>query len=156
MENSSTKAINIIIELEGGYVNHPADPGGETKYGISKRSYPNEDIKNLTVQRAAEIYKRDFWDKVRGDEYDWPVNILLFDMAVHSGPATAIRAFQRTAGLTADGIIGPRTLAALKQATPEQCARYLAARQEFLAGLPNARLFMRGWNKRLFQLALSC
>ena len=156
MENHAIKAINLIIELEGGYVNHPADPGGETKYGISKRSYPSEDIKNLTKQRAAELYKRDFWDKVKGDEYGWPVNALLFDMAVHSGPVQAVRTFQRTAGLAADGIIGPRTLAALKDADVELCARFLSARQEFLARLPNANSFMRGWNKRLFQLALSC
>lgn len=93
--SDARRAIDILIELEGGYSNHPGDPGGETKYGISKRAFPNEDIKNLTKQRAYELYKEHYWDKIHGDELPWPINMLLFDMAVHSGPARAIKRLRR-------------------------------------------------------------
>lgn len=151
----SKKAIDILIELEGGYVNNPNDPGGETKYGISKRSYPNEDIRNLTVQRAHELYKRDFWDKIKGDLVPWPMNLLLFDMAVHSGPDRAIKTAQKAFKLTQDGVIGPRTLNALKAATVDSCADFMRERLSFLSSL-NKPYYINGWINRLFKLSLRC
>ncbi len=75
---------------EGGYVNDPQDPGGETKYGISKRAYPNEDIKNLTLDRAYELYKRDYWDKAGCSNYDFPLACSLFDASVNCGVKRAL------------------------------------------------------------------
>jgi lysozyme family protein len=83
-------AIKILLQNEGGYVNNPADPGGETNYGICKRSYPNEDIRNLTVERAKEIYRLDFWTPLRcGQINDQCIATNLFDFGVNAGTGTA-------------------------------------------------------------------
>lgn len=79
------QAISKVIDFEGGYVNDPNDPGGETKYGISKRAYPNLDIASLTVEDATSIYQRDYWDKIGGDSLPSPLNFLAFDCAVNQG-----------------------------------------------------------------------
>lgn len=85
------KALDFTLRWEGGYVNDSSDPGGETKFGISKRAYPNEDIKNLTRERAAEIYKRDYWDGVGCGTHPLGDSVALFDSAVNCGVAkTAI------------------------------------------------------------------
>src|SRR3954469_18004472 len=86
MSNFDT-AFAIIIGIEAGYVNDPKDPGGETKYGISKRRYPNEDIKNLTFDRAKFLYQRDFWKSHKCDTMTWEQALLVFDTAVNGGAA---------------------------------------------------------------------
>lgn len=84
------KEIEKTIQLEGGYVNNPNDPGGETKFGITKRYHPNVDIKNLTIEKAAAIYKTEYWDKLNLDQYSFiPFRWKVFDIAVHQGPSTA-------------------------------------------------------------------
>lgn len=148
----------VIDEFEGGYVNDPHDPGGETKYGISKRTFPNEDIKNLTKERAYDLYKEHYWDKVKADSFPFPINLLLFDFAVLSGPERAVQVLQMTLGVTQDMIVGPRTIAAANRsdkALKELCARYLTARTFYLAGLNKPR-FIAGWTNRLFKLAFMC
>ena len=89
------QAFEWLIGHEGGYVNHPNDPGGETKYGISKRSYPGENIKEMTLVRAKDIYQRDYWWKAGCDLVPDCVKFDLFDTAVNAGPGTAIRMLQR-------------------------------------------------------------
>lgn len=89
MKNNFDKAITFTLQWEGGYVNHPNDPGGETKYGISKRSYPDVDIKSLTVQEAKIIYKRDYWDEMDLDEVEFPLDICMFDTGVLCGRSRA-------------------------------------------------------------------
>src|SRR3990167_8279839 len=74
-----------ILQAEGGYGYDPNDPGGETKYGISKRAYPDVDIVNLTEAQAKEIYRRDYWQKAGCENHKWPLNICIFDMAVNQG-----------------------------------------------------------------------
>jgi lysozyme family protein len=103
-------AIVPLLENEGGYVNDPADPGGETNFGISKRSYPEVDIKNLTADQAKEIYLRDFWryDGITDQEL---ANKLL-DIGVNQGTIIAVEMLQKVIGVPADGKLGPRTLAA--------------------------------------------
>lgn len=82
-------AMAFVRKWEGTYVNDPDDPGGETKYGISKRAYPNEDIKNLTRERAEYLYKRDYWDKLSLDNYPQDKAIVLFNVAVNMGTERA-------------------------------------------------------------------
>lgn len=147
---------SIIDELEGGYVDDPKDPGGETKYGISKRAFPNEDIKNLTKHRAYELYKEFYWDKVKADTLPYPLNMLVFDFAVNSGPVRAIQVLQMILKVTQDGIIGPRTIAAAQKAPLKHtCARYLTARSFFLASL-NKPHYIEGWSNRIMKLAFMC
>jgi lysozyme family protein len=142
-----------LIGHEGGYVNDARDPGGETKYGISKRSYPGEDIKNLTLDRAKEIYKRDYWGPAGCDAVPDGLKFDLFDMAVNSGVRPAVRTLQRAAGMKeadVDGVLGPRTLSAVQAAqTVRLVARFNGARLAFMADLSHWPAFSRGWAKRI-------
>ena len=109
------QAFKKVIGHEGGYVNDPDDPGGETKYGISKRAYPGENIKDLTLDRAKELYRRDYWDKTRSDEIPEEIRYAHFDMAVNAGTGAAAKNLQRAARVKVDGQIGPHTLHAATQ-----------------------------------------
>lgn len=82
-------AFAIVVGIEAGYVNDPTDPGGETKYGISKRAYPNEDIPNLTLDRAKVLYQRDYWNKANCDALTWEMALITFDCAVNQGTGFA-------------------------------------------------------------------
>lgn len=82
-------AFDLVVGLEGGYSNDPVDPGGETKYGISKRAYPHIDIANLTIDQAKQIYRQDYWDRCACDTMSWERAICVFDMSVNQGPGAA-------------------------------------------------------------------
>lgn len=141
-------AFERVIGHEGGYVNDPRDPGGETKFGISKRSYPNEDIANLTLERAKELYRRDFWDAL-GDAPP-AVKFQVFDFAVNSGIQTAIRKLQAAIGVADDGHWGPvsaQRLAAMD--LNDVLLRFLAYRLDFMASLKVWDTFGRGWARRI-------
>lgn len=143
-------AFEKLIGHEGGYVNHPSDPGGETKFGISKRSYPGEDIAGMTLERAKQIYLRDFWGPAGCDAVPDAVRFDLFDMAVNSGVRAAVKTLQKVVGETEDGILGPRTLQAVQSMPgPRLVARFNGARLEFMASLSTWPAFGRGWARRI-------
>jgi lysozyme family protein len=149
------KAAEVIVAIEGGYVNDPNDPGGETKYGISKRTFPGLDIKNLSKQEAVSIYYNDFWTPAKCDKLAWPLCLFVLDTAVHSGQGTAIKLLQRAAGVAADGILGPNTMKAVeRQNAYELGALYMAERALCLTGTRNFDKYGRGWLKRLFLAAM--
>jgi len=126
------QAFDRLMGNEGGYVNNPADPGGETNWGIAKRSYPNMDIKNLTRDQAKAIYLRDFWLRGKMDQYDPAIAFQVFDIAVNSGIETGVRILQRAAGVADDGNIGPVTVAAVKtQRIPALLMLIIAERLDF-------------------------
>ena len=144
------KAFEKLIGHEGGYVDNPRDPGGETKFGISKRSYPREDIRNLTLARAQQIYRADFWDAVRADEMPDAVRFDLFDAAVNSGVGQATKWLQRAAGVVEDGVIGPKTLAAARSTDPQKLAkRFNGHRLRFMTDLNTWGSFGKGWARRI-------
>ena len=145
------KAFDLLIGHEGGYSNDPNDPGGETKFGISKRQYPNLDIKNLTLDHAKAIYLTDYWTKALCPELPDPLQFQVFDTCVNSGPRQATVLLQRALGVEADGVAGPVTRQALAEisSTVELAIRFNAARLRFLAGLPNWDSFGRGWSRRI-------
>ena len=101
------EAFDILIGHEGGYVNHPNDPGGETRFGISKRAYPLLDIKVLTLDQAKAIYRRDYWIPAGCDRVPEALRFDVLDMAVNSGVKVAIQTLQRALGVRDDGLIGP-------------------------------------------------
>lgn len=139
-----------LIHHEGGYVNNPKDPGGETKYGISKRSYPDVDIANLTLDQAKAIYLRDFWQRARCDELPPAIAFLVFDCAVNSGIGQAIRFLQRALGVADDGQIGPMTIAAVGRVDAESlAARFCGQRLEFMTKLTTWDVFSKGWARRI-------
>jgi lysozyme family protein len=144
------EAFKLVVNHEGGYVNHPHDPGGETMYGISKRSHPMEDIKNLTLERAKQIYLRDYWQAAGCDYVPPKARFSLFDTAVNSGVKRAIVFLQRAVGAEDDGIIGPKTLMLL-EATPPAVfiARFNGHRLQFMSTLPTWPSFGRGWANRI-------
>jgi len=139
-----------LINHEGGYVSDSRDPGGETKFGISKRAYPQVDIKNLTLADAKAIYKRDYWDRAQCDQLPSQLSYLVFDAAVNSGIGQSIRFLQRAVGVADDGSIGPITLSAIKRLDAESlCARFLGQRLEFMTKLSTFDVFGKGWARRV-------
>lgn len=144
------QAFEKLLNHEGGYVNDHRDPGGETKYGISRRSYPGEDIAGMTIARAKEIYKRDYWGPAGCDAVPPKLKVQLFDMAVHSGAKQAVKLLQRAAYAADDGILGPNTLMAVQSMPADRLiARFNGFRLEFLTELPTWAAFGRGFAKRI-------
>lgn len=142
-------ALKLILRHEGGYVNDLKDPGGETKYGISKRAYPNEDIKNLTIERAGQLYKRDYWDKIKGDDLPEAIAVTVFDFAVNAGVRRAVRMMQRLLNVPSDGIIGAKTLAAAKKANQDDFVTdYASERVNYYMMLKTFKRFGGGWLRR--------
>jgi lysozyme family protein len=141
-----------IIGHEGNYVNNPNDPGGETKFGISKRAYPNLIIRELTEEDAFNIYKRDFWNRIEADKLPDGISFQLFDFAVNSGIETSIRYFQRAIGVADDGFFGPISMARAA-ITPEDhmIMNLNAERLDFMTRLNNWPNASRGWARRIAQ-----
>ena len=134
-------------------VEHPKDPGGLTKYGISRRAYPDLDIRNLTKADAVTIYLRDYLRKYHLHQLQSVTNAeIVCDWLVNSGPL-AIKPLQQALRVTADGVIGPQTLAAVNQFTAESLRlRVLSQRLRFMAALPTWPSFGRGWANRIAEL----
>lgn len=144
------EAFARLMLHEGGDVDHPDDPGGATRYGISQRAYPDEDIAAVTIERAKALYLRDYWRPAGCERVPEALRFDLFDAAVNSGIGTATRWLQRAVGVRQDGVIGPVTLDALRVADPSIVrARMAGARLERLASLPTWPAFGRGWARRI-------
>jgi lysozyme family protein len=156
------EAIDLILKQEGGYVNDPRDPGGETKYGISKKAHPNEDVANLTVERAREIYRADYWNPTAARIHDISdrLAVVLFDSAVNQGNGAAVQMLQGLLHVKRDGIIGPMTVAALQDAIDQHgegwvIAQFQAARVLRYVGDRNWSTYGRGWMVRVFTVMAS-
>lgn len=142
------EAFQRLLGSEGGYSNDPADPGGETNWGISKRSYPTVDIKNLTQDGAKAIYRRDFWNPL--GQAQEAVKFQVFDFAVNGGLSVAIRKLQAAIGAADDGHWGPASEA--KLATVELndvLLRFNAQRLRFYTSLKNWGTYGAGWTNRV-------
>lgn len=143
-------AFDRLLGHEGGYVNDPNDPGGETNWGISKRSYPAIDIKALTRDGAKAIYRRDFWDRVHADRLPDGVAFQMFDFAVNSGIETAVRALQRAIGVADDGHWGTVSQAAAdRMSESDQIMRLNGERLDFMTRLSNWPHHGKGWARRI-------
>lgn len=152
---SFERAFDMVIGHEGGLTDNPADPGGLTKYGISQRQYPGEDIRNLTMARAQELYRRDYWGPIKGDQLPNELALCLFDMAVNSGVAQAVRTLQKAIDVPVDGILGPGTLGKALSMQAEILVTYFQAeRVLFMAKLPEFATFGRGWTRRVIETAI--
>jgi lysozyme family protein len=144
------EAFAALIGNEGGLVDNPADPGGLTKYGVSKRAYPMEDIRNLTLDRAKQIYFRDYWTPAGCENVPEAIRFDLFDTAVNSGIRAAVKCLQTAAGCPIDGVLGPQTLAAIAALDGARLsARFNGARLQFMASLATFSAFGRGWANRI-------
>lgn len=154
-------AVEFILSEEGGYVNDLSDPGGETNFGISKRSYPNEDIGNLTRERAKEIYKTDYWDKCGCGDFPVGIAFCVFDCAVNQGVVYACRSLQYQVGAHVDGIVGPMTKRAVKykctsNIVQERLIKYFTAERILrYAANSNFKRYGRGWCSRAVNSAMN-
>jgi lysozyme family protein len=140
----------FIFEWEGGYDNDPDDPGGETKYGIDKRSHPTEDIKNLTRERAREIYLAEYWNPLKCSLLPFPVGEIVMNIGVNCGKGRAAKWLQQAAGgIAVDGIIGPATVKVAWEGG-DIAGRLLDRTEAHYRSIANGRLakFLRGWLNR--------
>lgn len=147
--------IEIIIKHEGGYVHDLKDPGGETKYGISKRAYPEIDIKMLTVEGAKEIYRHDYWAKIRGTSLNSSLALMVLDSAVNLGVFRASKILQKVLKVKEDGIIGNKTVKAIYDFDEEEVlGKYAMERLKFYQSIGNWERYGKGWSRRLLDISL--
>ena len=151
-----------LIGHEGGFSDDPKDPGNwtggrpgvgkllGTKYGIAANTYPDLDIKSLTLDQAKAIYRRDWWDKIHADQLPGAVAFQLWDFAVNAGITRAVISLQRAVGVADDGKLGQRTVAAVNaMPVPDVLARFNAERLEFYASLSTWPTYGKGWARRV-------
>jgi len=150
LPNDFLGCVSLVFKDEGGYVNDPSDRGGETKFGISKRAYPDENIKELTYERARELYKRDYWDTAHCDQVPDEIKYIHFDSAINMGVRMAVKLLQRSGGIVDDGMWGKDTLAASKNVTLD---RYASERilqyEDLVKQRPMNEKFIKGWKNRV-------
>lgn len=164
-------ALRFTLQWEGGYVNDPDDPGGATNKGVTQAVYtawryanrlPYRSVEGITAQEAEAIYEDRYWKLCRCGDLPAPVDVVVFDTAVNCGPGRACRFLQRALGVTEDGNVGPRTLAAVREyGAPLELARKIsgirdAYYREIVAENPKLKKFLNGWTNRLGDLNDTC
>jgi lysozyme family protein len=162
MKSNWEQCFALVLKNEGGYVDNSRDPGGATNLGCTKATWESyvghpvtkDDIKALTPSDVKPLYKKLYWDTVRGDDLPEGVDYAVFDFAINSGPARAAKALQSILGVGIDGQIGPATLNALETTNPREIAsRVCEARLAFLQALPTWDTFGKGWGRRVAEVA---
>jgi hypothetical protein len=156
------ESFKMLIGHEGGYSNDRNDPGNwtggkvgigqllGTKYGVAANSYPLENIEGLSLERAQQIYRRDYWDKIKADDLPKHIRFAIFDGAVNSGVGQAARWLQRAVGVIDDGVIGQGTLAAVRAMDPYKLAAvFNGQRLKFMTELKVFDKFGKGWARRI-------
>ena len=158
------RALPTILAAEGGYSDHPDDKGGKTNFGVTERVYhawlamkfqKPKPVKEITPEEVAAIYSKSYWQAMKCDELPWPVSLVAFDSAVNHGVGRASKMLQDAAGVLADGKIGPKTLAAVRDNPDGVAKAMLEAREAFyklLAMNASQAKFLKGWLKRLEHL----
>jgi len=158
MKDNFEESLAHVLKHEGGYVDHPKDPGGATNLGCTKKVWEEwvghevtkDDIRALTIADVSPLYKQRYWDKCRGDDLPRGVDFAVFDLAINSGVGRASKLLQRSVGVAADGAIGPATLAAVADANPRELATKICElRLAFLQALPTWETFGKGWGRRV-------
>lgn len=160
MRDNLSIALKHVLQHEGGFSNHPKDPGGATNFGVTQRVYdayrdragdPRRSVRAITAGEVQDIYKRQYWDAIRGDDLPSGLDYALFDYAVNSGPRRAAQDIQRELGLKqVDGIIGQVSLAGIEREDVYGLIERLCARRmRFLRGLKHFKTFGNGWTRRV-------
>jgi len=158
MKDNWQKAFEMMLVSEGGYVNHPSDPGGMTNLGVTKRVWEEwvgresneKEMRSLTPEMVAPLYKRKFWEACHCDLLPSGVDYLVFDFAVNAGPGRSAKILQTAIGVTPDGGIGPITLAAVQAQDPvELVEKFSQAKEDFYRSLNTFDTFGKGWLNRV-------
>ena len=161
MKQNFELALYDVLKHEGGFVNHPKDPGGATNKGVTLSTYQRyfgddktvEDLKTIPDAHVAYIYRKGYWDAARCDQLPSGLDLVVFDAAVNSGTKRAVEWLQAAVGSPADGLIGPNTLAAAASADTKNAIREaINNRILFLASLSNFKTFGHGWTRRATKL----
>jgi peptidoglycan hydrolase-like protein with peptidoglycan-binding domain len=161
VEDDFDRCVAITLAQEGGFSEAEGDPGGATKFGITLgtlrgwrgRETTAEDVRALTRSEAIEIYRADYWNRARCGDLPAGVDLMVFDFGVNAGPRTAVRYLQEALGVTADGVVGPRTLAAARAADAKQVIGAMSrSRLAYYRGLPTFDRFGAGWTRRTEQV----
>ena len=156
------EALGLTLRHEGGFVSHPKDPGGSTNKGVTLATFSLylgrqasvDELKLISDMQLCDIYRKSYWDKVRGDDLPGGLDFCVFDFAVNSGPGRAAKMLQSMIGVEPDGGIGPKTLAALeayvsRETLPRTIDQYQAKRLHYLQALPHWETFGKGWGRRV-------
>jgi lysozyme family protein len=162
MKDNFDKSVSLVLKHEGGYVDHPSDPGGATNMGITRKTLanwrgvvpytnlPKSEVKNLTVEEAKEIYKARYWDEVNGDLLPSGIDHVVHDYGINSGPQKAVMELQELVGVARDGVVGNKTLAAVAEKDLEALLiSYMDERLKFLKRLSTWAVFGKGWKSRI-------
>ena len=158
MKENFDEALKAILKHEGGFVNHPKDPGGMTNLGVTKKvweewvGHPVDEkaMRALTPEVVGPMYKKKYWDAVKADDLPDGLDYLKIDFAVNAGPGRAIKTMQKAIGTTPDGAIGPKTMQSLKDANQsELVAKFSAEKEAFYRSLPTFATFGKGWLRRV-------
>ena len=161
MKDNFDRCLAEVLRHEGGWADHPKDPGGATMQGVTLVTYSNwlgreatkEELRTMPPAHRDEIYRKHYWDKVKGDELPMGVDLCLFDYAVNSGPKRAVVAVQEALGVNADGALGPMTLGAIQKADPKTIIPWVCGyRLDFLRALPIWDTFGGGWYARVMDV----
>lgn len=161
MQENWDDSFAAVLKHEGGFVNHPKDPGGMTNLGVTRsaweaylnRNVTEAEMRGLTPEAVKPFYKAMYWDKIKGDQLPAGVDYAAYDLAVNSGTGRAAKYLQQIAGVTADGAIGPKSLDAIKSCDPEQTVEALCdMRLDFLKRLPTFETFGKGWSRRVAEV----
>lgn len=147
-------AFDLLIGFEGGYTNSPSDPGGETMWGVTRKVAMQEgyagDMHILPRDKAKDIYRRKYWDAVQADQLPVACRYSVFDAAVNSGVAQAVKWLQRAVDVADDGVLGPMTIKAAQEANGVRvCVLFTAYRLDFITSLPTWGPYGRGWARRI-------
>ena len=152
------KSFELMLKSEGGFSNHPSDPGGMTNLGVTKatwegwvgREVDEAEMRGLTAEKVEPLYKERYFDAVRGDELPMGLDYLMFDFAVNAGAGRAIKTLQTAVGVTPDGGFGPMTMAAVQAVDPvELIERFSQAKENFYRSLNTFATFGKGWLNRV-------
>ena len=158
MNNNWQKSFELMLNSEGGFVNHPSDPGGMTNLGVTKATWENwvgresdeAEMRGLTPEKVKPLYKKKYFDAVRGDELPMGLDYLMFDFAVNAGAGRAIKTLQTAVGVTPDGGFGPITMAAVQAVDPvDLIERFSQAKEDFYRSLTTFATFGKGWLNRV-------
>jgi|TARA_R110000764_G_scaffold42534_1_gene95865 lysozyme family protein len=157
MKENFDKCLEMLLSHEGGFVNHPEDPGGITNLGVTKKVYDEwtgresteQEMRDLTPEDVAPIYKKNYWDRIKGDSLPSGLDWCAFDWCVNSGKSRPSKAIQRAVGATQDGAIGSQTIGLIMEKDTEEIINYVyGVRQDFYKSLKTFETFGRGWTRR--------
>lgn len=164
MHSNWKNSFELMLKSEGGFVNHPSDPGGMTNLGVTKATWESwigrpsdeKEMRSLTPEKVEPLYKRKYWDACRCDDLPLGVDYIVFDFAVNAGVGRSAKTLQGVVGATPDGGIGPKTITAVYSFDPEEIiAKFSAAKEEFYRSLSTFPTFGKGWLNRTAEVKLT-